>query len=464
MPQSLSAKRYLELAKNMDHKPVVTRIPPSPTGNLHVGTARTALYNYLFARQQGGRVMLRSEDTDSVRSTSDFEANIITGLQWLGIEWDNEIWRQSERTDKYQQSLQKLLDSDYAYQSTEPSKHDSEQMVTVVRLRNPNKTITFNDIIRGEITFDTTELGDFVIARAIDDPLYHLTVVVDDADMAVTHVLRGEDHISNTPRQILIQEALGYPRPLYGHIPLILATDRSKLSKRKGAVSIDEYRAMGFLPEALINYLALLGWNPGTEQEIFTQKELIEQFRVEQIQKGGAIFDVEKLAWINKCHLQKRPLTEQIQYVLDAFAKQQTQDSVTSNRIERLAPTILERYHTQAAIHEAARAGEWGYIFEQPDLKIEQLQWKNDPHPSSALPRLKHIVTLLHDTEFTDAEAIKNAVFPYAEEVGRGEVLWPFRIALTGAERSPDPFTIAYTLGKKETLDRLQNACAILER
>ena len=447
----------------MDHKTVVTRAAPSPTGNLHVGTARTALYNYLFARQQGGMFMLRSEDTDQARSTTAYEESILRDLQWLGITWDNELWRQSERTERYQVALTDLLQKGLAYESTEPSKQDAEQMVTVVRLRNPNKNITFTDIIRGEITFDTTELGDFVIARAIDDPLYHLTVVVDDADMAVTHVLRGDDHIANTPRQILIQEALGLPRPLYGHIPLILAPDRSKLSKRKGAVAIDDYRAMGILPEALVNYLALLGWNPGTEQEIFALDELVEQFDIEKVQKGGAVFDMEKLAWVNKCHLQQRPSGEQIQYVIDAFAAQQTLDDVAKARLERLAPTILERYHTQSAIQVADVAGEWEYLFRVPTLTPEELQWKKDPDPSAALPRLQHIQTLLADITFTDVETIKNSIFPYAEAVGKGEVLWPLRLALTGAERSPDPFTIAYTLDKAETLDRLQKACAILE-
>ena len=448
---------------NTNPKQIVTRIPPSPTGNLHLGTARTALYNYLFARQKGGKVMLRSEDTDRVRSTKTFEENIIASLAWLGLEWDNELWRQSERIDRYQEALQILLEKDKAYESTEPSKQDSTQTVTVVRLRNPNATITFNDLVRGEITFDTTELGDFVIARAIDDPLYHLTVVVDDADMGVTHVLRGEDHISNTPRQILIQEALGFTRPLYGHIPLILAPDRSKLSKRKGAVSITEYQAMGILPEALINYLALLGWNPGTEQEIFTLDELVAQFDIEKVQKGGAVFDMEKLAWVNKQHLQQRPLAEQMQYVLDALSVDRELEKEVNERIQRLTPTILERYHTQTSIKEAAEAGEWEYLFTNPALTPEQLRWKKDPEPNATLPRLEHLISLLESAIFSSPATIQAAIMPYTEEVGKGEVLWPLRVALTGQDRSPDPFTIAYVLDKTETLSRVRAACAILK-
>lgn len=448
---------------NTDPNPVRTRIPPSPTGHLHLGTARTALYNYLFARQHEGSVLFRSEDTDASRSSREFEEEIADGLHWLGITWDNEIWRQSERTEHYKTALEKLLQADLAYESTEPSKQDPTKSVTVVRLRNPNTTITFSDIIRGDITFDTTELGDFVIARSINDPLYHLTVVVDDGAMGITHILRGEDHISNTPRQILIQQALGLPRPVYGHLPLILAADRSKLSKRNGAVAVREYQDMGILPEALINYLALLGWNPGTEQEIFTMDELLQSFDVTQIQKGGAVFDLEKLAWVNKSHLQQKPLPEQIAYVRDAFSTRDVLDDVSVTRIERLAPTILERYHTHAAIQAADRAGEWQYLFSQPTVTPEQLQWKKDPAPDVALPRLQHIQTLLQEVAFDDIQTIKEAVFPYAEEVGRGEVLWPFRMALTGADRSPDPFTVAYALGKQETLHRLDSACAILQ-
>ena len=448
---------------NTDPREVVTRIPPSPTGHLHLGTARTALFNYLFARQAGGRIVFRSEDTDTARSSRAFETEIIAGLQWLGLDWDNDVWRQSEQTALYIEAIEKLIDSGRAYRSTEPSKRDANEEVTVVRLRNPNTTITFTDIIRGDITFDTSELGDFVIARAIDDPLYHLTVVVDDAHMGVTHVLRGDDHITNTPRQILIQEALGIPRPVYAHLPLILAQDRSKLSKRNGAVAIKDYQEMGMLPEAMVNYLALLGWNPGTEQEIFTLDELVSAFDITKVQKGGAVFDLEKLAWMNGCHLQKRPASEQIEYVTRALTERSTVTPLDQERIARLTPTILERYHTQTAIREAAVAGEWEYLFSHPQPTPEHLQWKKDPTPDAALPRLRHLLKLIPDVDFSNPEAIKTALFPYAEEVGRGEVLWPFRVALSGQERSPDPFTLAYVLGKETTIERLNRACAILE-
>jgi glutamyl/glutaminyl-tRNA synthetase len=284
------------------NNPVITRIPPSPTGHLHIGTVRTALFNFFFAKHHGGKMVFRSEDTDKARSTKEFEQEIIDGLHWLGIVWDNEgnILRQSERAPIYKTYLEKMIAAGTAYLSEEESKNTPGQTVTVVRLKNPNKVITFNDLIRGDITFDTTELGDIVIARNIDDALYHFTVVVDDFEMGVTHVLRGEDHISNTPRQILIQEAIGANRPLYAHLPLILATDRSKMSKRHGAVALSQYREAGYTKEAIINYLALLGWNPGTDQEIFSLDELIAVFDITKVNKAGAVFDIKKFAWFNK--------------------------------------------------------------------------------------------------------------------------------------------------------------------
>ena len=220
---------------------VRVRFPPSPTGFCHVGTARMAIVNYLFAKKHDGAIVFRSEDTDRERSRPEYEEDIQASLTWLGLSWD-EFYRQSERGDVYTKTIQKLIDEGKAYVSEEESKKDLGVKVNVVRLRNPGIDITFTDVIRGNITFNTTELKDFVIARSLNDPLYHLAVVVDDFEMSITHVIRGEDHISNTPRQILIQEAIGAPRPIYAHYPLHLAGDRSKLSKRKGDVAVKNYR------------------------------------------------------------------------------------------------------------------------------------------------------------------------------------------------------------------------------
>jgi len=281
---------------------VRVRMAPSPTGNLHIGTARTAFFNYLFAKKHKGKFILRIDDTDRERSTKEFEQNILDNLEWLGIHYD-ELYRQSERTEIYVSYLDKVIESGKAYISKDEAKGEGKRR-EVIRLKNPNKKISFNDLVRSEVTFDTTELGDIVIAKSMEEPLYHFASVVDDFEMSITHIIRGEDHISNTPRQILIQEAIGAPRPLYAHLPLILASDRSKLSKRKHgeSVSLNYYKNQDYLPQAILNYLALLGWNPGTDQEIFTVRELIEVFDISRVHKGGAIFDEKKLAWVNRKH------------------------------------------------------------------------------------------------------------------------------------------------------------------
>ena len=275
---------------------IITRFPPSPTGNFHVGSARTALFNFLFARKNNGKFILRIEDTDKTRSKKEFEDNIFESLEWLGLKYD-EFYRQSDRGKIHRTYIEKMLDDGSIYEAEDK----------IIRFKNPNKKVKFNDLVRGEIEFDTTELKDFIIAKSVDEPLYHLAVVIDDFESNITHVIRGEDHISNTPRQILIQETISAPRPIYAHLPLILAPDRSKLSKRKHgeSVSLNYYRDKGYSPEAMINYLALLGWNPGTEQEIFTLDELINVFDFSRVHKGGAIFDEKKLAWVNRKHFNK---------------------------------------------------------------------------------------------------------------------------------------------------------------
>lgn len=447
-------------------QPIVTRMPPSPTGHLHIGTARTALFNYLFARQSGGKMIFRSEDTDRERSTTAFENEIIEGLQWLGISWDNEtIYRQSERGAIYRAYLDAAIERGAAYVSREPSKKDESVMVEVVRLKNPNATVTFTDLIRGDITFDTTELGDFVIARSLDDPLYHFAVVVDDHEMGVTHVLRGEDHISNTPRQILIQEAIGAGRPAYAHLPLILASDRSKMSKRHGAVSLNEYRAEGFVAGAIVNYLALLGWNPGTDQEIFAMDELLAQFSLDHIQKSGAVFDRTKFEWINKEHLAKLDWSEYQHMVRNALPMEIAElPQFDEERLQKLLPVIRERVHTMKEVTEAAEAGEYDFAFTAPTPDTELLKWKKDTAAADAVPRLQKALELLHEADFSSAEAIKDTLWPYAEEVGRGELLWPLRVSLTGRKESPDPFICAFIIGREETLARIEKACDTIGR
>ena len=443
------------------NNPTVTRIPPSPTGHLHIGTARTALFNYLFARHHKGTMVFRSEDTDKARSTKEFEEEIIEGLKWLGLSWDNDnIVRQSERAPLYRTYLEKMIENGTAYLSEEESKNVPGQMVTLVRLKNPNQVITFNDLVRGDIAFDTTELGDIIIARNIDDALYHFTVVVDDFEMGVTHVLRGDDHISNTPRQILIQEAIGAPRPIYAHLPLILATDRSKMSKRHGAVSLKEYQKAGYTKEAIINYLALLGWNPGTDQELFTLDELVEIFDFHHIHKAGAVFDIKKFAWFNREYLNKLTEDEFIAYITEEFPKQlESAEQYSPERLTKVIPIIRERINTRSEFHELAAAGEYDYFFSTPTYETELLKWKNDASEQDALPRLKKALETLKTADFGSPEAIKACLWPLAEELGKGEVLWPLRVALSGSAKSPDPFVLAFVLGLTETLARIKAAC-----
>jgi len=410
-------------------------------------------------------MVFRLEDTDKERSKSEFEQDIVESLKWLGISYDQGPFRQSERTGEYQKYLKRLLESGAAYKSIEPKKENPTENIEVVRFKNPNKKIKWNDLIRGEVEFDTTDLKDFVIARTIDDPLYHLTVVVDDFEMGITHVLRGEDHISNTPRQILIQEAIGAPRPVYAHIPLILAPDRSKLSGRHGAVSVTEYRAMGYLPEALVNYLALLGWNPGTEQEIFSMEELIGEFDIGAVQKGGAIFDLVKLKWINKEHIKLMPeegFAEEVKKWLPEEIKEAAKFSTV---FPKILPLLRERISTFGELKEMAEAGEIQYFFEPPQYDPQSLlcppkQRKGQELELGALkPILEALKGLLEPLlDNFDRNFIKDTIWPYAEKQGRAVVLWAMRYALSGRDKSPDPFTLAEILGKDETLRRLDNA------
>ena len=452
------------IAKLLGKKRVVTRIAPSPTGNLHVGTARSALFNYLFARHHGGEFILRIEDTDRARNTAAFEQDIVDGLEWLGLSWDS-FYRQSERTALYREYLERIISSGRAYVSREPSPREGEGESEVIRLKNPGAVVCFNDLIRGDIEFDTKELGDFVIARSLDEPLYHLAVVVDDALMGVTHVIRGEDHISNTPRQILIQEAFGFSQPVYAHIPLILAPDRSKLSKRHGAVSISTYRERGFLPEALVNYLALLGWNPGTDRELFSLDELVREFDLSRVQKGGAIFDIEKLSWFNHEHLRKLSADEFLALIEPQIpARVRGLSDYSAERLARLVPVIRERVRTLAEFADFAERGEYDYCFSFEPPRPEIVHWKKDPNPKSTVRRLAKSLEILRgisDAEFTPAR-IQEAVSAYAEGEGKGEVFWPLRVALTGRERSVDPATAAFVLGKEESLRRISAVSATL--
>ncbi len=463
---------------------VITRYPPSPTGHPHVGGMRTALFNYLFAKKTGGKIILRFEDTDKSRSKKEFEESNFDALQWLKLSFDA-IYKQSERTLIYKKYLGKMIAEGTAYLSSEETYiseggeeeaedekgEHRERRSEVIRFKNPNKKVTFTDLVLGEITVDTSELKDFVIAKNLEEPLYHLAVVVDDFEMGITHVIRGVDGIYNTPRQILIQEAIGAPRPVYCHIPFVLGQDRAKLSKRNGSVPITEYRKLGFLPEALINYLALLGWHPGDDREIFTIEELIKEFELEKMQKAGAVFDVEKLRWINREHMKKLSEEDFKKGVLERLPENITAlPGWSEERFSRFLPEIRDRISIFGDIEAMREAGEFNYIFDKPVFEIARIlpAPKKEVHPDSK--RIEsHILRLIEELDripkegFTK-EGIKSALWEYATKEGRGEVLWPMRVALSGKEKSPDPFTLAAVLGKEETELRLKSAAERLHK
>jgi glutamyl-tRNA synthetase len=439
-------------------KKIITRFPPSPTGYLHVGSARTALFNYIYAKQNGGEMLFRSEDTDRERSKKEFEDEILESLEWLGIKIDKtKIVRQSERGETYRKYLEKMIADGTAYVSKEIAEKEGDR-TEVIRFKNPNKKVIFKDTVRGDIEFDTTELGDFVIAKSLTEPLYHLAVVVDDYEMGVTHIIRGEDGISNTPRQILIQEAINAPRPFYTHMPFSLAPDRSKLSKRHGAVSIREYRKMGYLPEAMINYLMLLGWNPGTDKEIFSLGELIEEFDLTKIQKGGAIFDLVKLDWFNKEYIKKMSEQSFKEKVLE-FLPEKLKDmrEYSDEILTKMLPVIKERINKFSDLKEMFEGGELEYYFKNPEYNGENLLWK-DAQKQETIEHLNKIISVIDNIDNFQSDEIKTSLWDYATEKGRGNVLWPMRFALSGKDKSPDPFTLSEILGKQKTIERLKIA------
>ena len=323
-----------------------TRFAPSPTGFLHIGGARTALFNWLYTRRYGGTFILRIEDTDQVRSTEESTRAILDAMAWLGLNWDEGPYFQAERVNIHREMVQKLIDTGNAYYCTctpeeleakrkkalaegRKPKYDGtcrdrglpRSSASVVRFRGPEAGITvMHDLIKGNISFNNEELDDLIIERADGYPTYNFAVVVDDAQMGITHVIRGDDHVNNTPKQIQIYEALGYEVPLFGHVPMILGSDRARLSKRHGATSVMAYQEMGYLPEALVNYLVRLGWSHG-DQEIFTMEELVREFSLEAVGKSAAVFNPEKLLWLNQHYIMAYPAERLVESVISLWVK-----------------------------------------------------------------------------------------------------------------------------------------------
>lgn len=435
---------------------IVTRFAPSPTGNLHSGAYRTAIFAYLYARKNAGKFVLRIEDTDKQRSTKEYEENILESLKWLGIEYD-EFYRQSDNLDRHTEILHKMIADGQAYISKEEAKDGSGVIKEIVRFKNPNTDVSFHDEIKGEVTMNTADLGDFVIAKNVNEPLFHLAVVVDDFDEGVTHVIRGEDHVSNTPRQILIQRAIGAPTPVYAHLPLVLGLDKQKLSKRKGALAVTEYRDLGYLPETILNMVAMVGWNPGTDQELFSKEELVKEFSLDHVQKSPAVFNPEKLNWFNREYMKKLSFAELksgiMKFLPAKFA------NLSESMMDKLIPVIAERINYFGDVENMINDGELGYYVSAPEIDLEKISWKGEGNDKAKI-HLEKAVELLQTISEADwnSESVKESIWNYAEQVGRGNVLWPMRFALSGRDKSPDPFTLVDILGKTETLARLTSA------
>jgi len=476
------------------------RMAPSPTGYFHIGSARTALFNYLVAKKYNGKFILRIEDTDKERSKPEYEADILDSLKWLGLLWDEGVevggscgpYRQSERLDIYEKYLRELVDKGLAYYcfcSPEELEAKKEEMMSrgevprydghcrnlteeevqkkindknpfVIRLKMPEKIITVFDLIRGKVDFDTKLIGDFIIAKDFRSPLYNFSVVIDDHEMQITHVIRGEEHLSNTPKQIALYEALNWTPPIFAHLPLILNPDRSKMSKRFGDVALKDFRKKGYLPEAIVNFLVYLGWHPKEKagepiNEILTLNEIIEQFDFFRIQKGGAVFNIEKLNWINTEHIKRMPIDELTSHAMP-YLKEKFGDALLNDIefVKKIVELHRTRIKTLAELPEMT-----SYFFVLPDYDVELLRWQ-DMSEEEVKNNLDFIYNLLSDLDnqlFT-RQQLEAIILPEAEKRGRGKILWPLRVALSGQKNSAGPFEIMEIIGKNETLKRLATA------
>ncbi len=463
---------------------------------MHIGGVRTALYAWLFARQNGGEFILRIEDTDKNREVEGSIAHIQESLMWLGINWDYGPDKpgpfgpclQSDRLNIYKKYAEQLVAKGLAYPdpyTTEElaafrAEADAKKLPFLFRNHRPEtfaewdgtkplrfkvseiKRSNWHDVVRGDLTAGEEMLDDFIIIKADGYPTYNFAHIIDDLEMGVTHVMRGEEFIPSTPKFLSLYEALEIPLPVFVTLPPIMGPDgKKKLSKRDGAKDLLEYRSDGYLPEAMRNFLALIGWNPGGDQELFFDDELIKAFSLEKIQKSGGAFNEEKLRWMNKQYLERESEEFKNNYFKEALPEAVLNlPEYSDERMQKLQPVALERVHNQTEIREAAAAGEYDWAFSTPLVSTDLLKWKSDDSAAAALPRLTNTTTLLASADFSSPDTIKEALWSYAEEVGKGELLWPLRVALTGRERSPDPFTCAYILGPEETISRINSACA----
>lgn len=482
-------------------KKLKVRFAPSPTGPFHIGGARSALFNWLVARHADGTFLVRIEDTDLKRSTKESEENIKDSLKWLGMNWDEGIdvggphgpYRQTERLDLYKKEVQRLLDEGKAYYcycsaeeleksrkaqldagktpiydehcrhltEEEKAKYEAEGRKPVVRLKvRKDGVFAFDDMVRGHVEFQAAGVGDFIIMKSDGIPVYNFAVVIDDAFMEVTHVIRAEEHLSNTPRQLAIYEALGYKPPKFGHISLILGEDHKKMSKRHGATSVTEYRNMGYLPEAVVNYLALLGWTPKGEQEIFTEEELIKQFSMKRVSSNDAVFDINKLNWINFQYMKKLDADQLYDLIFPFLVKAgYVEESVTEEKKDWLKKVI---WFMKDHIYFAGQAAEeLKFFFEDmPALTDEAILSIMKAETSGKL--LKAFIEDLKALETFDQAEIKKCFNACMKAQGiKGKAAYePTRIALTGATQGPGMFEMMELFGREKTMDRLEAALA----
>jgi glutamyl-tRNA synthetase len=471
---------------------VRTRFAPSPTGYLHLGSVRTALFNFLFSRSQKGVFILRIEDTDKERSKKEYEEDILDSLKWLKLDWDEGPIRQSERIDLYQNVINDLIKRNLAYycfcskEELELRKQEQlsrgevpkypgtcrnipinealkrkEKEDYVIRLKVPEKIVKFKDFLRGEIKHDFSLSGDFVIAKKENEPLYVLANTVDDHYQGITYVIRGEEFISTTPKQILIYEYLDWQPPIFVHLPLVLGSDRSKLSKRHGAKSIREYRQEGYLPEAILNFVALLGWHPEGDKEIVSIEEMIKEFKIEKLNKSPSIFNLTKLNYFNRQYLRfKNP--EEILYLLDFddYGSFTGEELITKNNLVYSKEKILkiielgkERATTLKEILSSVN-----FLFLDFDYPKELLLWKN-----SSFEEIKQNLIKIKDRlgSLSEKEFISDKIKKELEELAgnnKGPIFWPLRVALSGKEASPPPFDLAEIFGKEKTIELINKA------
>jgi glutamyl-tRNA synthetase len=462
---------------------IKVRFAPSPTGHLHIGGARTALFNWLFARGSGGKFVLRVEDTDRSRSTDEYIESIIDGMRWLGLDWDEGPYRQTDRFDIYKNYMDKLLAEGKAYRcycapeeleerrkaalaKGESPKYDGrcrdikeppEGKPFSVRFRMPQVgSIVVEDMIKGNITFENSQLDDLIIMRSDGTPTYNFVVVVDDVDMDITHVIRGDDHLNNTPKQIHICRALGHETSRFGHLPMILGSDKTRLSKRHGATSVIAYRDEGYLPNALVNYLVRLGWSYG-DQEVFTRDELLRLFSFENVGKSAAVFNPEKLLWLNAGYIKTTPPEELADMVMPFLVKQGiVKEGSEPDRayLTKAVSTLVERARTLVELAEKLRF----YLVDDEKIIYDpkaQQKFLNE----KTLPYLEDLLALEALSEFTSEKLEENfKLIMDKHEVKLGKVAQPARVALTGGTESPGIFEVIAVLGKERTLKRLKRA------